>query len=125
MKQKAKQEIKGKKPQEKIERFILRPQYTPILGVTVTKDTDIDDIARNGLVHQTIKNLVFTTEINRDVEKDGCKINEYSKLTINLKEGTRLLWSQMDGYVLPETRPVTRKEIKKDLDNLNGIEGLE
>ena len=28
-----------RKKQEKLERFLLEPQYTPLFGITVTKDT--------------------------------------------------------------------------------------
>lgn len=36
-----------RKKQEKVERFLLEPQYTPLFGITVTKDTVIDDYRNN------------------------------------------------------------------------------
>ena len=120
-----KEVIKGLKPQEKIERWLLRPKYTTIFGVTVTKDTDIDDIASNGEIHQTIKNLVFTTEIHKTVEEEEYKFEEESVVKIHLKEGTRLIWIDGSGYILPNVELTTRKEIIEELNCLDGIEGLE
>lgn len=117
--------IKGKKPQDKVERFLVSPHYSPLFGLTVTKETDIDDVANDGKVHQTIKDLVFTTILKDKVEAQGCEIEEDSKLTIKLKEGTRLIWTEDKGYILPDFEPVTRAEIKEQLDYLDGIAGLE
>ncbi|MBP5470308.1 MAG: hypothetical protein J6Z11_13815 [Candidatus Riflebacteria bacterium] len=119
------EEIKGKKPQEKVERFLIEPHYTPLFGLTVTKNTEIDDVANEGKVHQTIKDLVFITEVKLSTDNDGLEIEEESKLTIKLPEGTRLIWTEDKGYIIPDFKPVTRKEIKEDLDCLNGIAGLE
>ena len=114
-----------RKIQEKVERFLLEPQYTPLFGVTVTKDTNIEDWTEDKTVHQTIKNLVFTTKIKRKNNNDYYEMEEKTTLKLKLHEGTRLLWTESEGYILPTQRLVTRKEIKKDLKNLDGIEGLE
>lgn len=112
------------KKQEKIERFIIEPNLAPLFGVTVTKDTEIEDWTDDKKVHQTIKDLVLTTEVKDNFEKNGTKIKEDSKLTIELREGQRLLWTQSEGYILPVQRLMTRDEIKEELKNLDGIEGL-
>lgn len=122
---KEEKKLKGKKPQEKIERFLIRPHYSPLFGVTVTKDTDIDDIECNGEIHQTIKNLVLTTEINKKIKNNEYEFEEVSKVTMKLKEGTRLIWQEGQGYILPGVDLTTRKEIAEDLKCLDGIEGLE
>ena len=123
-------EHKGKKPQEKIEYYFMRPQYRPILGVTVTKDTDIDDVTEDGKVHQTIKDLIFTTKIKKSVESDEngeddyLSITEDTTLTVKLKEGTRLIWQEGSGYILPQSEFLTLKEILKDYEYLKDIEGV-
>jgi hypothetical protein len=117
--------IKGKKPQEKVERFLISPQYRPLFGLTVTRETEIDDVANDGKVHQTIKDLLFITELTDKVDVNGIEIEENSTLKIKLKEGTRLIWTEDKGYILPDFEPVTRKEIKEQLDYLDGIAGLE
>lgn len=110
--------FKGKKPQEKIERYMIKPHYYQFLGVTVTKDTDIDDVTEDGRVHQTIKGTKFITEIKDKKEQDGIKIKEHSKLEIDLKEGMRLIWQDGQGYVLPEFEPKSVEEVKQDLECL-------
>lgn len=113
------------KKQEKIERFIIEPNLTPIFGLTVTKETDIEDWTDDKKVHQTIKDLVLTTVIKDKFKKNGVEIEEDSKLIIKLSEGIRLIWTESEGYILPTQRLVSRKEIEEDLKNLDGIEGLE
>ena len=118
MKKEEKMIFKGKKPQKHVERYMIKPQYYQFLGVTVKNDTDIDDVTEDGRVHQTIKGTKFITEINNEREHNGAKIKEYSKLEIDLQEGTRLLWQDRQGYILPDFEPKTVEEIKEDLECL-------
>lgn len=104
------------KPQEKVERFMIKPHYSLMLGVTVTKDTDIEDETEDGKVHQTIKGTTFTTIKNDEIEKDGIKIKEESKLTVEVPEGTRLLWIDGQGYILPDFEIRTTKEVLEDME---------
>ena len=46
------------------------------------------------------------------------KIKEYSKLEVDLKVGTRLLWQDGQGYILPDFEPRTVDEVKEDLECL-------
>jgi hypothetical protein len=109
---------KGKKPQDHVERYMIKPQYFQLLGLTVDKKTDVDDVTEDGKVHQIIKGTKFITEIKDEREKDGIKIKEYSKLEVELKEGTRLIWQDGHGYILPDFEPKTVDEVKKDLECL-------
>lgn len=113
-----------RKQQEKVERFLLEPQYAPLFGLTVTKETVIDDYTDDKKVHQTIKDLVLTTHIKDKKVNENYEMEEDSKLIMKLKEGTRLLWTQSEGYILPQQKLVTRKEIIENLNYLDGIEGL-
>lgn len=106
---------KGKKPQKKVERFIIKPLYRILLGVTVNKDTDIDDVTEDGKVHQTIKGTTFTTEKHDEYERGGIKVKENSTLTVEVPEGTRLVWVDGQGYILPDFEPKTITEVKEDL----------
>lgn len=115
---KEKKVFKGKKPQNHVERYMIKPQYYQFLGLTVKKDTDVDDVTEDGRIHQTIKGTKFITEINDEREHNGAKIKEYSKLEIDLPEGTRLLWQDGQGYILPDFEPKTVNEIKEDLECL-------
>ena len=104
------------KPQEKVERFMIKPHYGLFLGVTVTKDTDIEDETEDGKVHQTIKGTTFTTIKRDEIEKDGMKIKEDSKLVVEVTEGTRLVWVEGQGYILPDFEVKTTKEVIEDMN---------
>lgn len=104
------------KPQETVERFMMKPHYGLFLGVTVTKDTDIEDEADDGKVHQTIKGTTFTTVKKDTIEKDGVKVTEESKLIVEVPEGTRLIWIEGQGYILPDFEVKTTKEVIEDMD---------
>lgn len=104
------------KPQETVERFMMKPHYGLFLGVTVTKDTDIEDEADDGKVHQTIKGTTFTTVKKDTIEKDGVKVTEESKLIVEVPEGTRLIWIDGQGYLLPDFEVKTTKEVIEDMD---------
>lgn len=104
------------KPQEKVERFMIKPHYGLFLGVTVTKDTDIEDETEDGKVHQTIKGTTFTTIKKDEIEKDGVKIQEDSKLVVEVPEGTRLIWIEGQGYILPDFETKTTREVIEDMN---------
>jgi len=104
------------KPQEKVERFMVKPHYGLFLGVTVTKDTDIEDETEDGKVHQTIKGTVFTTIKKDKIENGDLIIEEDSKLVVTVPEGTRLIWVEDQGYILPDFEVKTTKEVIEDMD---------
>ena len=104
------------KPQEKVERFMIKPHYGLFLGVTVTKDTDRKDKTEDGKVYQTIKGTTFTTIKKDEIEKDGVKIQEDSKLVVEVPEGTRLIWLEGQGYILPDFEVKTTKEVIEDMN---------
>ena len=104
------------KPQENVERFMIKPHYGLFLGLTVTKDTDVEDETEDGKVHQTIKGTTFTTIKKDTIEKDGVKIEENSKLVVEVPEGTRLIWIDGQGYILPDFEVKTTKEVIEDMD---------
>lgn len=107
---------KNLKPQEKVERFMIKPHYGLFMGLTVTKDTDVEDETEDGKVHQTIKGTTFTTIKKEQIEKDGMKVEEDSKLVVQLQEGTRLIWIDGQGYIVPDFEVKTTKEVIEDMD---------
>lgn len=104
------------KPQKEVERFMIKPHYGLFLGVTVNKETDIEDETEDGKVHQTIKGTTFTTIKKDEREKDGVKIQEESKLVVEVPEGTRLIWIEGQGYILPDFEAKTTKEVIEDME---------
>lgn len=121
-----KKKFVGKNPQGKttpVETFVIAPNYQPYLGVTVTKDTDIDDITEDGTIHQIIKGTKFITEINRESEQDNVKIKEETKLDIDLQEGMILVYSPGEGYIIPSVPVKTLNEIREDLKEMVDKDG--
>lgn len=118
-------EIDKTKKQKKLERYFIRPIWEPVLGLTITKDTDVEDeeVKENEttkiLVQQKIKGTKFITEktmtttLNNDVP-----MTETSRVELDLPEGTRLVWLEGKGYILPNEPFVTMHEIEEDVKNL-------
>ena len=122
-------EIDKNKQQKKLERFFMAPNYTPVLGLTVTKETDIEDMAEKQdeksklVVKQKIKGLNFITEtILETVLQNGEKMKEHSTVELELIEGTRLIWLEGKGYILPNEKFQTMGEIRKDIEYLKDID---
>lgn len=118
--------FKGIRPQgtvTPVETFVVAPNYQPFLGVTITKDTDIDDITEDGTVHQIIKGTEFITEIKRKIEQDGIPIEEEDNIKMTLKEGTILVYSPGEGYIIPSVPVKTLNQIREDLELLKDNEG--
>lgn len=120
--------INKNKQQKELERFFMAPNYTPVLGVTVKKDTDIEDeTSKVGevsklTVKQKIKGLIFTTEtILETTLANGEKMKEHSNVQLELKEGTRLIWLEGKGYILPNEKFQSMEEIRQDLEYLKDL----
>lgn len=104
------------KPQQEVERFMIKPHYGLFLGLTVTKDTDVEDETEDGKVYQSIKGTTFTTIKKDKREHNGVKIEEDSKLIVEVPEGTRLIWVEGQGYILPDFEAKTTKEVIEDMN---------
>lgn len=124
-----KMKINKEKQQKELERFFIAPNYTPVLGLTVTKDTDIEDEdykedeVSKMTVKQKIKGLKFKTETTLETTlKNGEKMKEKSCVELELKEGTRLVWLDGKGYILPGEKFQTLKEIREDLEYLKDLD---
>lgn len=91
---------------EKPEYFIVNPSIQLFGGVEVKKDTEFETYNGDKTVHQTLKNLVLTTEIKRKSEYNGIKSTEESKMTTELPEHTILVWGEQEGYIVPNYQMV-------------------
>lgn len=117
---------KGKKPQGEVtpvETFVIAPSYQPLLGVTISKDTDIDDVTEDGTIHQIIKGTTFITEVNKEYEASEVKVKESSRLEMELKEGMILIYSPGEGYIIPSVPVKTLDQVREDLSLLVDNEG--
>lgn len=120
--------IDKSKQQKDLERFFMAPNYTPVLGVTVKPDTDIEDETEvtdemsKKTVKQKIKGLLLIIEEDMEtVLQTGERIKSYAKREIELKESTRLIWLEGKGYVLPNEKFQTIEEIREDIDCLKDL----
>lgn len=106
---------------EKNELFTIKPSLKQYYGRTVTKDMEFDEMTDNKTVHQTLKNLVLTTEINKESKYEGIKSTEKSILTQELPEGTILIWDENFGYILPDRAVYKLKDLKEEIEQIEKI----
>lgn len=111
------------KKQQKVEKFIIAPSTHLFFGVTVDKKTDIEDEVKleNGKIHQTIKNLKLTTNIEREYKENGIKTIEKSTLTQDLVEGMYLIWGEDTGYIIS---PYKMKKVDEAIEDLTAIKDV-
>lgn len=121
--------INKNKQQKKLERFFITPNYTPVLGLTVTKETDIEDEEHKkdkvseAIIKQKIKGTKFITEKTLNTTLgNGTKMKEISRLELDLLEGTRLIWLEGKGYILPGESFQTLNEIREDIECLKDLD---
>ncbi len=116
-------EINKNKQQRELERFFMAPSLRPFLGVTLTKETDIEDefemTSEDGKHHrkvqQKIKGTVLVTEIEYTEELEGgMSLKEEVRTTYNLTEGMRLIWEEGQGYMALQEGFQTLEEIEEN-----------
>ena len=103
------------------ELFIVRPSLKQHYGRTITKETEFDEWTEDKTVHQTLKNLVFTTEVHRETEFEGIKNTEDSKSVTELPEGTILIWNELEGYILPNVAVYKMKDLEEEIKDIKRI----
>lgn len=103
------------------ELFTIRPTLKQYYGRTITKDTKFDEYTDDKTIHQTLENLVLTTTITRESEYGGIKSKEQSILTQELKENMVLIWSESDGYIIPNREVYKLKDLEKEIEEVKKI----
>ena len=84
---------------EKIEYYTVKPNLKQVFGRKVTKEMEFDEKTEDGKVHQTLKDCVLTTHIYEKNEhsvyglSEKVVVEEESKITQTLPEGTIIIWS--------------------------------
>lgn len=97
------------------ELFTIKPNLHQFYGRTITKDMEFVEETDNKEVKQTLKDLVLTTEINKEWEYNGVKSTLHSVQTEELQEGTILLWSELDGYIIPAQAVYKLKDLEEEI----------
>ena len=106
---------------EKVEYFVVAPSSKLFGGIKVTKETEFETWNDDKTVHQTMKDLVLTTEITRESDYNGIKSKEESKMTVEIPEGIVLIWGEQEGYIVPNYHMVKIDEAIEMLNKANDI----
>ncbi len=100
------------------ELFTVKPSLNQYYGRTVTKEMEFDETTDNGEIHQTLKDCVLTTEINREWEQGGIKNTIHSVQTEELPEGTIIIWSELQGYIVPNVAMYKLKDLEEEIEEI-------
>lgn len=103
------------------ELFTIKPSLKQFYGRTITKDTSFDETTENGEVKQKLENLILTTTVDRESEYDGIKSTEHSVMTQELPEGTILIWSELEGYIIPNVHVYKLKDLEAEIQEIKDI----
>lgn len=103
------------------ELFTVKPSLSQYYGRTVTKDMRFDETTENGEIHQTLENCVLTTEINREWTQGGIKNTLKSVQTEELPEGTIIIWSELQGYIVPNVPMYKLKDLEEEIRAIKEI----
>ena len=105
----------------KLEYYVVAPSTKLFGGIKVDKDTKFDEWNDDKTVHQTLENLVLTTEVKKEYDFNGMKSVEESKVVTTLPEGIVIVWSEEEGYVVSTYRMVRPKEAQEMYDKMMDI----
>lgn len=103
------------------ELFTIKPSLKQYYGRTITKDTKFDEKVDDGTVHQTLDNLILTTTIDKESEFNGIKTKENSTLIQEIPEGTILLWTEQEGYIIPNVPVYKLKDLEEEIKEIKKI----
>lgn len=103
------------------ELFTVKPSLSQYYGRTVTKDMTFDEKTDSGEIHQILKDLVLTTEIDRTWEQGGIKNTLHSVQTEELKEGTILIWNEQFGYIVPNVEMYKLCDLENEIKQIKEI----
>lgn len=106
---------------EKVEYYTIKPNLKQIYGKKVFKDTEFTEKTEDGRVEQTFKDLTLTTVIHSENKNERFEVIEDSTLTIKVPEGTILLWSEVQGFIVPEAEVCTLEELAEEISQISDI----
>ena len=103
------------------ELFTVKPSLSQYYGRTVTKDMVFDETTENGEIHQTLKDCVLTTEINRTWQQGKIKNTLHSVQTEELPEGAIIIRSELQGYIVPNVPMYKLKDLEEEIREIKEI----
>lgn len=105
----------------KIEYYTLRPQLKQIYGKRVDENTKFTEKTEDGTVEQSFENLTLTTRIKKKSEFDEYKTEEESVMKVTMPKGTILIWSETEGFIIPQYQMCTLEDIEEDIRDIKEI----
>ncbi len=106
---------------EKIEYYTLRPNLKQVYGKKVDEKTKFTEKTEDGAVEQTFENLTLTTKVKKTSEYGEFKIEEESTMKVAVPKGTILIWSETEGFIIPQYQVCTLEEIEEDIKDIKDI----
>ncbi len=103
------------------ELFIVRPSLKQYYGRTVTKELEFDEWTDDKTIHQTFKDGILKTYINKESEINDIKFKETSELTQEVPEGRILLWTEEEGYIIPNRLMYKVKDLVDEIEQIKEI----
>ena len=103
------------------ELFTVRPSLKQYYGRTVTKEMKFDESTENGEIRQTLENCVLTTVTNKEWSHGEIKCAIHSEQTEVLPEGTVIIWSETDGYIVPNIPMYKLKDLEAEIKEIKDI----
>ena len=112
--------------EKKIEYYTIKPNLKQLFGRKVTKELEFDEYTDKKNVHQIMKNCILTTTIKNTEEKKygnlgNVTIEEETKIIQTIPEGVILIWSEENGYIIPDIQMTTLEELIEDAQTIQGI----
>lgn len=104
----------------KHELFVEQPSIDLLVGIKVTKDTELT--YTNDKVEQELKNLVLETRLEEEGSNGVNTYKSKSYLRINLNEGDILLFDENRGYYMPPYPVESIDDAISDIESLKGME---
>lgn len=106
---------------EKVEYYTLKPNLKQLYGKKVTKDTVFDEQIDDGTVKQHFENLTLTTTIEKSAKNNDFEIEEKSTVKVKVPEGTILIWTEEEGFIIPQYQMCTLSELKEEIETIQEI----
>ncbi len=106
---------------EKVEYYTLRPNLKQIYGKKVDAKTQFTEKTEDGTVTQEFKNLTLTTNIKRKDKMGKIEIEEESKISVKVPEGTILIWNENEGFIVPQYQMCTLEELEQEIKDIKDI----
>lgn len=110
--------------EEKVEYYTIRPNLKQIYGRKVDKTTIFDEKTDDGSVRQHFENLTLTTKILKKYKANKENPYEYkekSEIKIKVPENSILIWSEEEGFILPQYQMCILEDIEKEIKDLKDI----